>query len=322
MPDQDIAGNISRRGYLPIWTIEALRGVEWQGQFTCRPKIMDGVDRTEAEVYRKIVYIQVESLDYDMVGCAVGQKLVMPFLTRMASEGALFKIYGQKIAFSSNSDYEFLCTRVAKPPYIAYKKINSYNDSIPYLLKKSGHDVKFFHGWNSSFQEVAYRLMGGETFFPNDMEQDGYGVSSSLTMPHVTDADVFKYAITKIEDGRDAFFHVIITMTMHDPVKYMYDEVFLGGDYPIFFSTANKTDCAIEDYVKKLPENTLVIVVGDHIPHHGLKSGFTPAIVYSTGKEQPVMKKFTSPYTRCEFSTYLRTLLHLPAVEGGIPISD
>ena len=123
MPDQDIAGNISRRGYLPIWTIEALRGVEWQGQFTCRPKIMDGVDRTEAEVYRKIVYIQVESLDYDMVGCAVGQKLVMPFLTRMASEGALFKIYGQKIAFSSNSDYEFLCTRVAKPPYIAYKKM-------------------------------------------------------------------------------------------------------------------------------------------------------------------------------------------------------
>ncbi len=210
MPEQDIVGNISRRGYLPIWAIEAFRGVEWQGQFTCRPRIAGGIARTEAEAHRKIVYIQVESLDYDMIGCAVGQKLVMPFLTRMANEGALFKLYGQKIAFSSNSDYELLCTRVAKPPYIAYKKIESYTDSIPYLLKESGLDVKFFHGWSSSFQSVAYQLMGGETFFPNDMQRDGYVVDSSLTMPHVTDADVFKYAAAKIAEGRDAFFHVIM----------------------------------------------------------------------------------------------------------------
>ena len=313
----DFNDNIAHRGVLPVWFAEILHPIPYRGERTCAAGKIHELPIVTEQQPEKIVFIQVESLDYNLLETVNGIP-VMPECSNLARHGMLLKIFGEKKAFSSNSDYEVLCTRVSQPPHIAYKKACAYADSIPSLLSKQGYDIKFFHGWDATFQEQAYRLMGGKTFFLHDYKEHGYVPATFTAQQHILDADLFDLALKKAQET-EKFFHVVITMNMHDPIEAFDDGLFAKTPFSAVYATARKTDTALAAYIKELPSQTMIIIIGDHVPHHGVRSGFVPAIVAIKGQDLGG-KVFPQPYTRCEFSRYLRTLLHIEGVDSSVPV--
>lgn len=303
----DIGQNIARRGFVPFWIAELFDQKQWEEEKSCSPSRIEPVDLTPSFDKNNIIYIQVESLDYDLLDYSVGGTHVVPFLHSLAKNSFLFKIDGKKVAYSSNSDYELLCTKEAQSPYIAYKKNINFHECIPTILASQGYDVSFFDGDNILFEKDAYRKMGATSVFSaKDMEDRGFHMDVSQPLPQICDTDIFSFAEMQLRQGRKNFT-AIITISMHDPDEALDMETFKDSEYPSFFATAHLTDKAIKSYITKLPKGSLVVIMGDHIPHYGLKSGFVPAIVHIIGNSME--RKIPGIYSRCEFSHYLRRIL-------------
>lgn len=311
-----IENNILRRGYIPIWFFEILNPPKWKGEVTCSKNAVAGIPLFD--VSTKIVFIQVESLDYDMIWKKVGSTEVMPFLTSLADRGFIFKVNGKKIVYTSNSDYEFLNTRVATPPFIAYNVVSDYPDSIPLYFKNKNYDVRLYHNVIEENRRLACSRMGFDNIYmPKEMNYFGYVEKYSPSMKHIWDEDMFHF-IEKQTPKHENFFHVIITMTMHDPLSEMNNDIFAEGEFPTFFSTAHRTDLALKKYISSLPTGTTVIIAGDHVPHHGIKSGYTPFIIATVNTDKINHKIIPGIFSRCEMSQYMRTIFAMPDVSDAI----
>lgn len=312
----DVSQNIARRGFIPFWFAELFDKKQWEEEKRCSASRVENIELPPLFDKNNIIYIQVESLDYDLVDYSINGTHVVPFLHSLAKTSILFKLDGKKIAYSSNSDYELLCTKQAQSPYIAYKKSINFNECIPTILASQGYDVFFFDGDNILFEKDAYKKMGAtRVFSAKDMEASGFRMDRSRPLPQICDADIFSFAEMQLRPEKKNFTS-IITISMHDPDESLDMGIFKDSQYPSFFATAYLTDKAIKSYITKLPKGTLVIIMGDHIPHYGLKSGFVPAIVHITGNN--IEKKIPGIYSRCEFSHYLRKLFGI-AKDASLP---
>ncbi len=303
-----VAENVLHRGYTATWFAEAVHPLKTEEEFTCSPArqaiaVFPGSD--------KVVYIQVESLGYSLIGRRSNGHTVMPFLTDMVDNGLMIRVDGTKKLTSQNSDYELLNTRVAEPDTVYYRTLKSYPDSIPLQFKRRGADLHLFHGlYDVAGMRKAYPLMGFDKLtLQEELLEAGHSLNQA-TPSHIDDRDLFAYASKQVPADKP-FFHVIITMNMHDPAKQNLNPRFDGDSNRAFFTNARITDEGIRDYVSVLPQGVTVIVMGDHSPYFGPASSYTPLIFFKTG-EPTHMKTPETVLTRCEASHYLRRVFHLP----------
>lgn len=316
---QSIQNNILYRGYVATWFAEYSDPVKPNQNMTCSPQKVSQIPIFPKS--NKVVYIQVECLDYAMLNYQNNDNIVMPFISKISKKGMIFKIDGVKKLTSSNSDYELLNTRVAYPGTVYYSTLSSYPDSIPLQFKNKGADLAFFHGlYDVSGMRKAYPLMGFDKLvLREELVAAGYRLNDA-TPQHIDDRDLFAYAAKQIPHDKP-FFHVIITMNMHDPAKNNINPLFKGDADEGFFTNARITDDGIRAYVESLPAGTDVLIMGDHTPYFGPRSVHVPLILYRTGEPVP-MKSPDISLTRCEASQYLRRVFDLPPVSSDIPVVE
>lgn len=314
-----IPSNIEFRGYVATWLAEFIDPIKTGDLITCSSEKANNIILFPSS--NKVVYIQVECLDTAMIGYKSNGYTVMPFLSNISKNGLTLYIDGQKKLTSSNSDYELLNTRVAHPNTVYYNILSSYPDSIPLQFKKRGADLAFFHGiYDISGMRKAYPLMGFDKLvLREELVAAGYQPNDA-TFPHIDDRDLFSYAVKQIPHDKP-FFHVIITMSMHDPATNNINPLFKGDSDEGFFTNARITDDGIRTYVESLPAGTDVLIMGDHTPYFGPRSAHVPLILYRTGESTPMNSPDIS-LTRCEASQYLRRVFDLPPVSPDIPVAE
>lgn len=226
----------------------------------------------------KIVLIQAESLDYDVLDMRVNGYQVTPFLNYLARRSLVLDVFAPHKVGSCNSDYELLNGRVAEQNVVYYTYIKDYPDSVIHHLKRRGYEPTVFHGLGGGLFNLreAYGLQGFAGFhFKEELLTEGYQ-ASRLIMEHVPDEDVFDSAAGYLlTPGPKAAF--IVTMSSHVPfMPADPDFKSAGGSFARYVTSLRYLDRQISNLYARAPEDTLFIIWGDHGSDVSYPRGFGP----------------------------------------------
>lgn len=225
-----------------------------------------------------VAVVQVESLDYDAIYAKSGDMLVMPFLHSLKQRAMSYMVKPFHATGSSEADFSFLTTSTPNGRITPFKVVGfPYEDALPRLIEQRGFAAYAFHGNTGAFfqRRTAYEQMGfSRIFFTKEMK--ACGVNGAY------DHEVLQLSARTICDAERPMFHFIITITSHGPFNRLpadYDRLikFPNGIQDRYLNSMRYVDQALEDYYEALPENTTLIVYGDH---HSSVSGYVTGDVH------------------------------------------
>lgn len=219
-----------------------------------------------------VVFIIVESLNSDMVGKKIGDWDVMPVLDSLArAEGTVVfdNVVSQIKASSSSDGHLLLLTGLLPPEKIAYSITYGSKNTFPSLADALPHHNKYLlladEGvcWNEGNTLRNFGL--GEPLAIKDRPEfpiEQYG----------RDGAMFLQAIEMVKKAKRPFFMTLMTISMHIPFteaawplpKEVQKGVDLSGMERDYANMCHITDRYIGEFVKALPENTLLIIASDH----------------------------------------------------------
>lgn len=308
--------SLHKRGYLTTYLIEFFTG------YTLRVKhlqpIMDTPNGTEdipaLKATGKIIFIQVESLDYDLLNATVGDEYVMPFLHDLQKAAIVIPIDGAKKLGSANSDFEIFTGNIASSNYIHYTFTKTFPNSLLSEISKKISPSFAFHGMPYFYmnQGPAYTAQGVEhVLCLEEMQREGITPRHMWGDGVIADQDMFPLALSKIPQSGN-FFQFIITMNMHtfeNPRDVCPQMHFTAGDDHAFYSCSRSTDDAIRDYITHIPAGTLVAIWGDHRSYSRDGDGKIPFIAFIKGEEHPFDGSHLQGMTRSKMHFYLEKII-------------
>ena len=107
------------------------------------------------QIEPRLVIIQAESLDQNVIGFRVGGKNgqeVTPFLNRLRDQAMYFRVRVFHYQGSCDSDFTMLEGVAATPRVNAYSMPNyPFENSLPQILKHHGYHAVALHGYHSRF---------------------------------------------------------------------------------------------------------------------------------------------------------------------------
>ena len=236
-----------------------------------------------------VVYIIVESLNAEMIGRDIGGLPVMPVLDSLASApGTVFfdNVVSQIKASSSSDGHLLLMTGLLPPDKMAYSITYGSHNTFPSLADVLPRHHKYLlladEGvcWNEGNTLRNFGL--GDPIVVGDRE-GSYDVARLGR-----DGAMFRQAADMIKDARQPFFMTLMTISMHIPF------VEEGWEMPTAISGAggltdmeknyanvcHHTDHYISEFMRALPENTLVFIASDHSQGVASSDDSTPPAVF------------------------------------------
>ena len=154
-----IKRSIQYRGYIATFIIDYL----YSDYITPPPSLPGNTDKLPLIAPSdKIVFIQVECLDFELVDQQVDGQFVMPFLHSLLPDSILLRLDGTKKLASANSDFEIFNGLEAQQDVVHYEYETSYPRSIIAHLVRTGLPAEVFHGLPADYMNLkaAYRLQG------------------------------------------------------------------------------------------------------------------------------------------------------------------
>lgn len=217
--------------------------------------------------YHNLLVIQVESLDFNILGFKVEGKEVTPFLNTLKNRSTLTKLHSfhYGASGSSGADFQFLTGHLPLQNYPTLRVSSfDYSDSLPHVYLSKGIHTYAFHGNTASMwgRGIAYKMMRVKRFydfdsFRGDSEDSQWGIS---------DESFFKQSKQIIEHLESSpKFLFLITLSSHGPFDFVKHQTFhqpgLAGKY---FNAIHYVDGALQTFLTSLKGSYLVILYGDH----------------------------------------------------------
>ena len=294
-------------GYLISWVAETSRH---PNMYEISKEIIqlqslspDRLSKTEPlwPVGDKIVIIQLESFDFNILNYHINGIEVTPYFNQLARNSRLFKIIPYHGVSTADMDFAVLSGGAPSSRMVSYMVPGiSYNHSLPRFLKQHGYHTVSWHGNHGDFfnRRVNFQRMGfDEIYFREDFK------NSSLRRSYwgVRDAEIFRLSGQKICASRNREFHFIITLDSHGPFDLISDqekEIFPKSQQwkQNYFNSMRVLDRDVQNYLKSLPAETLVILYGDHTSgvnygdFHSARNGkteYVPCIVHICQSSAP-----------------------------------
>ena len=262
---------------------------------------------------KRIILIQMESMQDYLTGMAINGREVTPEINRLVKDNIRFTNMYHQTSVANTSDAELLSNNSLYPSAdkpSCYEYQNNRFWALGERLRRCGYTVKGFHGnqastWN---RHLVYRQYGYQSFTDNsDMINDEVyhlGLGDSSFFRQVIDME---HKNLKNEKS----FIFLITLSQHHPFKQFEDYDFDVGEYEgtmfgNYLKAANYADKAIGELVQNLKEvglydDTLIFMYGDHsgIPELYWKDGVVKEKLSEIDNEWLHMQKVTA-------------LMHLP----------
>jgi len=235
---------------------------------------------TSTKRHPNIIFVQVESLDANIIEQMHDGQYVAPYLHALTDNSVYYPYTMSYHLGGSTSDTEFSVINSVQPlaDYPSIKLANyDYSNSMVKVLAENAYSTYAFHGNVGGFfnRNRAFPKMGFQQFYDISamgLTEQGWGAS---------DGDVFDYTIAKLKEAQKPFFSYTITMTSHGPFTNAanYYENPLFDDVSKkrvrnYYNSIAYVDQQLEKFVGEVRKNfgnTYIIIMGDHTP--SIKSG-------------------------------------------------
>jgi phosphoglycerol transferase MdoB-like AlkP superfamily enzyme len=226
-----------------------------------------------------IVVIQVESLDFDALNATSQNELVMPFLHDLKERSMFYMVEPFHFTGTCDADFSLL---TASPPngIITPFKVYGfpYDRALPRLVSELGYSPSAIHGNTGGFfqRRAAYQQMGfSKLYFGEELKE------YSINGRH--DHELFNLSAKLINESPEPIFHFIITWTSHGPFKRLPPETEElipepNDRHELYLNNMRYVDDSLERYYEQLPENTTVVIYGDH---HSDVTGYVEGEVHA-----------------------------------------
>jgi len=246
----------------------------------------------------KVVIIQVESLESDILEFDAEGGPVMPFLRDVSRRSMLYRMTPVHESGSCDADFAMLMDLYPGRDVTPYAVPGfDFSQSIAVHARKAGYRSVFFHGNDRSFfnRGPAIDKMGFDlALFREDLES-----RYALTSSHwgISDQDVFSVSSSLLNGDPDPALHFIITLTSHGPYHFLDPEERELFPRPTnmrehYLNSMRYVDARLRAYIGGLPHGTVVILYGDHASHVDYGQGpFTkgrehvPFLVHKAGSD-------------------------------------
>ncbi|MFN8653190.1 MAG: LTA synthase family protein [Gemmatimonadales bacterium] len=321
-------------GYLPAWAAEyafidskalLVRALARAGETSDRLTPIE----TPAPVADRVVFLQVESLDWAVLDFRIRGEEVTPAINRHARRGMTYAVQADKRTGSLDADFTMLMGRPPSADVPTYKiQGYPYAGSLIQRLRELGFATTSVHGVSGEFfsRRPAFEKMGFDRLiFREEFERMAAAPVAGWSVP---DDDLLQFAAMDFSAQSGRQFQLAITATSHIPF-HNYDRTlarFFPGSASIaenYFDVIHYVDRAVGRYLDALPQETTVVLYGDHVSkveHEGLGYrqamwggvGLVPFIVLETGRDLSRLQR-TGAESRDGHLTLLDTVTWLHA---------
>jgi lipoteichoic acid synthase len=226
------------------------------------------VNEKTAYPLQNIIFIQVESLDADLVNYKYKGGYITPFLHKLSSECVYYPNMTSFTDRGHTSDVELVVLNSISPSNKSAPA--EFSKSLLFELGKFDYDTAAFHNNVGSFfgRDKNFPKIGFKEFFDlrkMRLKEQGWGAS---------DGDVFNFVKGRLQAEREPFFYYVITMSSHEPFnfvgRYFHDPRFDDIERTVvkdYFNSFSYVDKCLEDlvtYAKNNLKNTYIFIIGDH----------------------------------------------------------
>ena len=335
---ESVGGIGSVYGYTPTWTAEYFlldneaildRALE---RATIKSNRLSGVE-ADFPVGKRIVMVQVESLDYEATNFKIDGRLVSPNIHALAKTSMSYVIRSPKKTGSCDADFTVLMGRLPSLDMPNYK-IRGYPfaESLVHDFQTMGYRSSAVHNVTGDFfnRRNAFNKIGfDEIIFMEEMvEKEGLPDDPWAT----PDLEMLEWAGDRVRDTEEKQFSILITATSHIPFLFTPKEkrvFFPESDDAIsgYLDSIHYVDEGVGALIKRLPKGTIVIIYGDHTA--GVSStelgyehkkfegiGLVPFIVHQVGSDISGLQKtkesglaFSGELTLLDMVSYTRDVV-------------
>lgn len=246
--------------------------------------------------YKHLIVLQVESLDYNLLGHTEEDREVIPFINSLAEKSILLKLRPHHTAGSGSSgaDYQFLTGMIPIPEYACYKlPAFDYINTLPVELRSRGILTTVFDGTVRSYwgRAVPFRQMRVARFIDSTdfpVVDTSWGISDKLLL---------SAAANMINHTNKPQLFLLMTLTSHVPFGFVEHDVFARGDtVGRYFDAINYTDEAIKHLIVNLEGRNVFMIYGDHLSgisgdsysSFSGEEGFVPGLIFAAEDGQVV----------------------------------
>jgi hypothetical protein len=263
------------RGYLGPWFAEwyYLSGSEvLERAIERRNAPYNRLTPVEADipVHKRLVILQAESLDFNILGYRIGGVEVTPFLNQLRNESMFYRVQAMHSNGSSDADFVALNGVAGSRHQNTYLIPGyPYRDTTPQLLDACGFSSASFHGNTGEFysRRLAFEKIGlSEIYFREEME-GRYGLP--VDRWGVPDRDVLRLSAQKLRSAEAPTCHFVITLTTHAPYNLLSPsdmEIFKNprSSFERYVNNMRYLDNCLRDYITSLGRGVTIMLYADH----------------------------------------------------------
>ncbi len=250
-------------------------------------------------MHQKLVVIQIESLDYNVLGYRHHGKEVTPFLNQLRDHSLFYRTHCYHYVGSADADFTMLVGGAPAQNVLNYNLSGfPYENTLPQFLGQYGFKTSAFHGNVGSFynRRHAFDQMGFErVFFREDLEKVGTFELDGLGL---RDRDVMTFSSLLLRQATGPTCHFLITLTSHTPYQFLkpHERLFnFNPRDPVerYFNHAHYVDTCLRDYINSLGKGVTVVLYADHASEVGNADftnskkaigEFIPVMIYDTDR--------------------------------------
>ena len=166
---------------------------------------------------KNVILVQMESFESFVIGRSIEGQEITPNLNKLIKESIYYSNYHDEVGTGRTADGEFesqnsLLPTMDRVAFFEYAT-HDYN-GLPEILKNQGYLTSVFHGDVPSFwnRNVAYPYLGWDTLHGIESFKVNRPVGWGLS-----DEDLIKQSVPKLEQQKQPFYSNIITVTSHTP---------------------------------------------------------------------------------------------------------
>jgi hypothetical protein len=274
------------RGYLGPWAAEwyYLRNHGMLSAALERRRISyDRLTSYEAPIpiHSRLVIIQAESFDYNILGYRVDDQEVTPFLNQLRAKAMFYRVRAMHSNGSADADFATL-NGVAGSTHANTYTIRDYpyTNTTPELLDRCGYATYSFHGNSGDFynRRQPFEKMGFTAcYFREELESE-FGLKSDRW--GIPDRDVLALAAQKLRTATEPTCEFIITLTTHVPYRQLAAnemEIFPRPRTTVqnYINNMRYLDNCLRDFIVSLGSGVTVMIYADHPTEDG-EGDFSP----------------------------------------------
>lgn len=258
-------------------------------------------------IHKRLVILQAESLDFNILGYKVDGAAVTPFLNRLRDVSMFYRVRAIHFNGSADADFATLNGVTGSKHENTYMIPGyPYENTTPQLLARCGFSTTSFHGHSGQFyrRRPAFEKMGfAEIYFREDLEGRGLKIDRW----GVRDSDVLLMSALKLREAKSPTCHFIITLTTHTPYTNLdpnEQEIFKPPTSTLdnYINNMRYLDNCLRDYITALGSGTTVMIYADHPTEQGSTDGdfspdrsdgreYIPCFIYDTDRTLNKMQK-------------------------------